>query len=498
MGYSPPVFLGVFTQLHVWLPQAGVFRNRTNAMTPVPQAPELPDNLPPQVVAYIHALEATITELRNTITQLQARINQNSTNSSKPPSSDGPTVKPAPPKPPSGKRRGGQPGHSKAERILLPPDEVHVLKPTTCRDCAQPLTGDDPTPAVHQVQEIPVVKPHVTEYRCHRLRCPHCGTTTVAAVPSEATTGYGPRVQATAALLTGVCRLGKRPVSQLFDDLFGLPISPAMVCKLQHQTAAALASVADEALIYTRGQPANVDETGWKQGRHRAWLWVAVTIFVAVFLIRPKRNRAAFDDLRAGSDQVHTTDRFPVYVHLAPHQRQVCWAHLRRDFQAMIDRANAGKTIGEQLLVCADRLFEHWYRVRDGTLSRSTFRSGYVRALRRQVSQWLQSGVACGCAKTAATCREILAVEASLWTFTRVVGVEPTNNAAEREVRHAVCWRKTSFGTDSEKGSRFVERILTVIASCRRQGRNVLAFLTHAITAHRTGTTHPTLLPAQL
>jgi transposase len=292
----------------------------------------------------------------------------------------------------------------------------------------------------------------------------------VAAVPVEATTGYGPRAQAVAALLTGSCRLGKRGTSRLFDDLFGLPLSPATVCTLQHRTAEALKPVAEEALLYTRGQPANVDETGWKQGRDRAWRWAAVTTFVVAFLIRKTRGRTAFDDLRGGSTAVHTTDRFPVYAHLDPHKRQLCWAHLRRDFQAMVDRGGSGAAIGAPLLACSDALFEHWYRVRDGTLARSTFRS---------------------------TCGELLPVEASLWTFARVVGVEPTNNAAEREVRHAVCWRKTRFGTDSERGSRFVERILTVIASCRRQKRNVLAFLIDAVTAHRTGAKAPTLVPAE-
>jgi len=141
-------------------------------------------------------------------------------------------------------------------------------------------------------------------------------------------------------------------VSQLFDDLFGLPMSPAPVCTLQHRTAAALLPVAEEALKYTRAHPANVDETGWKQGRDRAWLWVAVTTLVVAFLIRRTRSRSAFDDLRDGSTQVHTTDRFPVYTHLAAHKRQVCWAHLRRDFQAMIDRASAGTEIGKQRLLC--------------------------------------------------------------------------------------------------------------------------------------------------
>lgn len=466
-------------------------------MTPVPQPPELPSDLPPAVVAYIRALEATITALQAKVTELDARLNQNSSNSSNPPSSDPPGAKPAPPKAPSGQRRGGQPGHPKAERTLLPPDQIQTLKPDACRRCAHPLTGDDPNPAVHQVHEIPVIRPHVVEYRCHRLRCPQCGVTTVASVPAEAVTGYGPRAQAVSAMLTGSCRLGKRAVSRLFDDLFGLPISPAQVCKLQHTTSAALARIAEEALSYTRGHPANVDETGWTQGRQRAWLWVAVTTLVVAFVIRRTRGRSAFDDLRAGSAQVHTTDRYPVYAHLPVHRRQVCWAHLRRDFQAMVDRAGDGVEVGAQLLRCSDRLFEWWYRVRDGTRRRSTFRRVDVPPLRRRVAAWLRTGTACACAKTAAVCRELLAVEPSLWTFARVPGVEPTNNAAEREVRHAVCWRKTSFGTDSEQGSRFVERILTVVASCRRQGRNVLVFLTDAVTAHRYGTQPPTLIPTE-
>jgi transposase len=292
-------------------------------MTPVPQPPELPDHLPAPVVAYIRALEATIAERTAQVTDLTARLNQNSTNSSKPPSSDGPHVKPAPPQPPSGKRRGGQPGHPKAERTLLPPDEIRTLKPSTCRDCARPLIGDDPHPAVHQVHEIPVAKPHVTEYRCHRLACPHCGTTTVAPVPAEAATGYGPRAQAVAALLTGSCRLGKRGTSRLFDDLFGLPLSPAAVCTLQHRTAEALKPVAEEALLYTRGQPANVDETGWKQGRNRAWLWVAVTTLVVAFLIRKTRDRRAYDDLRGGLDG-------------GPHDRPVPGVHAPRHAQASV------------------------------------------------------------------------------------------------------------------------------------------------------------------
>ena len=289
--------------------------------------------------------------------------------------------------------------------------------------------------------------------------------------------------------------MGKRAISQTMDDLFGLPISPAAVCDLQQKTAAALEPVHAEAVAYTRTQPANVDETGWKQGKSSAWLWAAVTATVTAFVIRLHRNRAAFDDLVGPSPPVLTTDRYSVYTHLPGDRRQVCWAHLRRDFQALIDRRNAGSEIGDALLVHANILFEQWQRVRDGTLSRAEFCSQHADWLRVEVRTLLERGTASSCPKTAGTCREILAVEASLWTFASVAGVEPTNNAAERAIRHAVCWRKTSYGTDSEAGSRFVERVLTVVASCRQQGRNVQTFLLEAIQAARIGATPPSLVP---
>lgn len=342
---------------------------------------------------------------------------------------------------------------------------------------------------------MPEVRPHVTEYQRHRLSCPHCRAITCAPLPIDAVGGYGPRTQAITALLAGGHRLGKRAISQVMTDLFGLPISAAAVCDLQKRTAAVLEPVHAEALQYARTQPANVDETGWTQGRARVWLWAAITTLVTAFVIRPKRDRHAFNALMGPAPPVLTTDRFSVYAHLPGDKRQICWAHLRRDFQAMIDRKNAGRDIGESLLMHADIVLEHWQRVRDGPLTRRGFRQSHLGWLRAEIQHLLRSGSASPCAKTAATCREILAVESSLWTFASTAGVEPTNNAAERAVRHAVCWRKTSYGTDSEAGSRFVERMLTVVASCRQQSRNVLGFLIDAIQAARSGGSSPSLLP---
>jgi len=467
-------------------------------MMPPPLQPELFATLPPAVQAYIRYLEALagqVAGLTARVAELEAKLKQYSGNSHQPPSSDGPHVKPAPPKKPSGKPRGGQSGHPKHERVLLPADETHDHKPKRCTKCCATLAGDDPEPIIDQVIELPEKLRHVIHYRRHRLCCSHCQAITTADPVPEAASGFGPKLTAATVYLSGVGRLGKRTIRTLFADLFQIPMATGSVCKLEARVSAALKTVCEEAWDYTRGKDAGVDETGWKQGKDKAWLWVAVTQWVTVFLIRLKRNRVSFNDLIGPKPGILTTDRFPVYTHLKPDKRQVCWAHLRRDFQAMIDRKNEGSEIGEALLAHADILFEHWQKVRDGTRKRRWFERKYVGWLREEVRLLLKQGTGCACALTARTCRDILKVEASLWTFASAAGVEPTNNAAERAVRDAVCWRKTSYGTDSERGSRFVERVLTVVASCRAQGRSVLEFLTRAVDPRRDHADKLTLLP---
>jgi transposase len=238
----------------------------------------------------------------------------------------------------------------------------------------------------------------------------------------------------------------------------------------------------------------NVDETSWKLAGGRCWLWAAATATVAAFVVHARRSAAGLTALLgeviAG---IIGSDRWSVYQRLAPERWQVCWAHLKRDFQAMVDRNNAGSAIGADLLALTAAPFEWWHRVRDGTLSRRSFRR-YVASLREDVLAVLEQGCACGCAQTAATCRELLAVEQSLWTFTRVEGVEPTNNHIERVLRLAVLWRKKSFGSQSAGGCRFVERLLTVVQTRRLQGRPVLDYLYEALVAHRAGLPAPKLI----
>ncbi|MBV8270095.1 MAG: transposase, partial [Planctomycetaceae bacterium] len=198
--------------------------------------------------------------------------------------------------------------------------------------------------------------------------------------------------------------------------------------------------------------------------------------------------------LGARDGPIAVTDRFSAYDWIAPGSRQICWSHLRRDFQAMIDRGGAAEPIGRRLLSLSHRLFRWWHRLEAGEVDRKRFRAARTR-LRREVKTTLGDGARCACPTTVGSCAEILRVEESLWTFTRVAGVPPTNNAAGRAERHAVIWRRISGGTDSANGSRFVERMVTVVATCRQQGRGVLDYLTSCFQAARSGQAIPSLLP---
>jgi transposase len=244
---------------------------------------------------------------------------------------------------------------------------------------------------------------------------------------------------------------------------------------------------------YVRTQHANVDETSWREGGRKAWLWVVVTPLVTLFHIAATRcGKVAGQLLGSAYRQVVTSDRWKAYHRFR--RRQFCWSHLRRDFQAMIDRRNGGAPIGKKLLDLSDRMFAWWHRVRDGTLGRSSFQVS-ISGLRAEVREALTQGTACGCPQTAATCRDLLANEPKLWAFVWQEAVEPTNNAAERALRHAVLWRKGSGGTDSRRGSRFVERVLSVRETCRQQGRGLLEYLVDCCRAQVEGKPAPSLVP---
>jgi transposase len=469
--------------------------------------PPLPDSLwksaSPElqaaVLVLVQSYEDRLALLENRLHDLENRLKLNSTNSSKPPSSDPIGMKRKPPAPPSGKKRGGQPGHRKARRTLVPPEKVREAfecKPAACRRCGHGLSGNDPEPRIHQVAELPRIEPIVDEYRLHRLTCPACRATTCAALPAGVPTGcFGPYLQAVLAMFAGVYRLSKRQIRQVAADLFTLSISTGMISKLERRSAVALEAPYHElAIAVHQARATNIDETSWRECFGKVWLWATVTPLFTVFTIAKNRSgEVARALLGSEDDQIVSSDRFSAYDWIMARCRQICWAHLRRDFQAMIDRGGDGETIGRRLLSLSNRLFRHWHRVRDGTREWESFGKSMSR-LCRQVKQALEEGSRCSCAKTAATCFEILKVEEGLWTFARVKGIEPTNNAVERALRHAVIWRRISGGTDSAAGSRFVERMLTVVATCRQQGRNILDYLSTCFEANCRGQALPSLL----
>jgi transposase len=342
---------------------------------PLPQP--IWDQLPPEAQAAVSVL---VQSFERRIADLEERLGKNSTNSSRPPSTDPPSVKRRPPAPASGKKRGGQPGHHRKARPLVPPEQVRQVidcKPPQCRWCHQPLQGDDPEPIRHQVAEVPPVQPTVDEYRLHRLTCPRCRTATCATLPPGVPQGsFGPRLRAILSVLAGGYRLGKRPVRQLAFDLLGLTISVGMICRLERQSADELEAPVEELREYVReAAVAHIDETSWWQGRDKMWLWAAVTRLVTVFTIAPSRGAdVAKKVLGTDAKKVVISDRLKSYGWIKRHQ--FCWAHLDRDFQAMVDRGGESAEVGRLLLGHSERLFDWWHRVRDGTMARATLR-GY-------------------------------------------------------------------------------------------------------------------------
>ncbi len=283
------------------------------------------------ILALVEFYELRLAKLEARVNDLENRLKLNSTNSSKPPSSNPIGMKRKPPASPSGKKRGGQPGHRKAHRALVPPEKIRGTthcKPTACRRCGHELCGDDPEPLIHQVAELPKIEPIVDEYRLHRLTCPGCGETTCAALPPGVPTGcFGPYLQAVLAVLAGAYRLSKRQIQQLVSDLFTLSISTGMVSKLERQSAIALEAPYNElATSVHKSSVVNIDETSWRENRHKAWLWATVTSFCTVFTIAKSRSgEVAAALLGSKDDQVVGSDRFSAYEWIKAFGRQVCW-----------------------------------------------------------------------------------------------------------------------------------------------------------------------------
>jgi len=451
---------------------------------------------------------------------LREQLQRNSQNSSQPPSQDPPRGFKAKPKEKSEKQRGGQPGHRGHERKLYPSEQCQSVEnyyPSHCIHCGHRLRGEDLQPLRIQIVEIPPLTPIVNEHRFHARVCDCCGQGTRAVVEDIVNgRGYGERLSAVVALLSGEYRQSHGMVQRLLSELFGIEVSIGSINQLRQEMSEAVADAVEQAHRYVQHQSTvGSDETSFRQGNgdgqnptgKQGWLWVLVTPLVCYFQVCLSRAQATAQQLLGeGFTGNLISDRYGAYNWLEVRQRQVCWAHLKRDFTKIAERDDGDSAaLGAALLEQQKALFEQWYQVRDGTLLRAAFIEA-VKPIRLTVKSLLEQGANYAIApeekspraKTARTCQQLLKVEPALWLFVTTVGVEPTNNDAERALRPAVLWRKSSFGSQSATGSLFVSRMLTVVTSLRLQQRHVLDFLTQACRAKRLQQPAPSLLPTTL
>jgi transposase len=388
-------------------------------------------------------------------------------------------------------------------KTRVPAERVnHIVRyvPETCRSCAAKLPAEpqpgDPEPTWHQVAELPKIAAEITEYQGHARTCSCCGTVTRATIPADVRAhSVGPKLTATMGYLVGLHGVSKRGVEEMVEHVFDVSIALGTVANREQELSDALIPAHEEARAAIADAPVkHVDETGWKQAGKKRWLWAAATNTVAYFLIHPCRNLSALHrvvgEKLAG---ILVSDRWCVYDEWSVERRQLCWAHIKRNWEKRIERGGANRRVGEAWLAVQHRVFELWHAFRGGGFSRAEL-DERMEPLVEELGEVLWSGIRSRDRGLARFCARLQSNSTALWTFVAVEGVEPTNNRAERVQRRAVLWRRRSFGCHSAEGCRFVERLLTVVQTLRQQGRSVLAFLTETIIAHRAGTPAPQLI----
>lgn len=447
-------------------------------------------------------LEALVRSQAEEIRELRRQVKQNSSNSSLPPSSDLPHQKPARQKKKSGRRRGAQPGHEPHQRRRVPPERVDRVidhYPERCRHCGDAFTvhRSERRPERRQVIEVPPIRALVTEHRLHRLRCRSCGTRTRGRAPAAVVgpVSFGARLVALCAMLTVRLRASRRNLQRVLGDL--LDVEPPCVGQVQtllEEASAACLGAYAEVRTRMRASPAvGVDESGWSlRGRPR-WLWTAVTGELSFFRLAERRSGWARQRLLGrGYSGIVTSDRLGAYNALPPPKRQLCWAHLRRDFAAWQDYSGSAEEVASAAEQCAEELFRHWHAFRDGACSRTQLRER-LEPVQKRLRESLEAGPSCEVSRVRKNCKQLLALWPALWSFATYAEVEPTNNEAERALRAGVIWRKTSFGSGSGRGMRMVERLLTVAETCKKQKRDLLTYLSAAIDAHRSNRLAPSV-----
>jgi len=454
------------------------------------------------VVEVLLAMDRRIQQLEARVEKLERQLAKNSRNSSLPPSSDPPGKRQSPRgKDRSGRSQGAQPGHEGRGRDLLPAcavDEVIEHWPKRCR-CGHVFSVDERQPAGeparHQVEELPALTVRVIEHRSQRVRCPGCGGAARGQLPPEVTgSAFGPGLQAAIATLSVRNRVSRRDVVELAEEHFAARISTGTVDAILARAGEALAEPHEDLLQRVRGARAlHVDETGWRTAGKRRALWGAFTRRHAVFAIAPDRHEDRAKDLLADTRAIVTSDRWWAYAHLPLARRQICWAHLKRDFTAHAEGLGAEKEFGEAGLELCERAFWAWKvfaHTRDRRQLKLTVRSlqrEFKPIIRRYAAKRARNKYCRGMA------RNLLKAWPALWTFAKHPDVEPTNNHAERALRAAVIYRKLSFGSQSEGGERRIERLLSTHTTCRLQQRSLFAYLADALSAHARGDPVPLL-----
>jgi len=453
--------------------------------------------------ARIAELERMLQALTQRVAELESRLKTNASNSSTPPSANPLNADKPVKKKKSKRKRGGQPGHPPHLKQLLPPEcitRTESIFPEVCGTCQTRLPRkagpNDPEPKRFQTVELPPIVVEVVEYQAHARTCPRCSEVTEAVIPAAIRShSVGPRLTATLSYFSGCHGVSKRGVEEIAETVIGVPIALGTVANLEQEVSTALEPAHREALeAVQRAEVKFADETSWKLWGKLCWLWAAATAGVAVFVIHAKRSAQGLQAILGETiDGIVHSDRWHVYLQVPEERRQLCWAHLKRDFQRIVDCGGPSVGVGRRGLRIVKDLFAAWHKFQTGTIARPRLRA-LIAPLQHRFSKTLLDGALGDDARVAKFCENLIYLEPALWTFATVDGVEPTNNFMERLVRLAVLWRRRSFGCNSEAGCRFVERILTVVQTCRLNAKNTLEYLAKAVHARRSGQECPKLL----
>ena len=452
------------------------------------------------VVEVLLRMDRRIRQLEARVEKLERELKKSSRNSSRPPGADPPSS-PARSKDPSGRQQGAQDGHEGCGRPLLPAwavDEIIEYWPERC--CCGHVFAEAECvpvgrPVCHQVEELPPITVRVSEHRCQRLRCPACGRRRRAQLPvGVASSSFGARLHAAVATLSVRNRVSRRDAAELVEELFGARISSGAVDAILTRTAQALADPHDDLLGRLRASRAlNMDETGWRTAGQRRALWGLFSAEHAYFSVQSDRHEDHAKELLATTKAIVTSDRWWAYTHLPLSRRQLCWAHLKRDFTAHTEGLAAEKEFGEHGLVLCERVFWAW-EVYQHTNDRAKL-TRTIRSLRRTYKPIIRSYAtkrACN-KRCRGMARNLLKAWPALWTFASHDSVQPTNNHAERALRSAVIYRKLSLGSQSKDGEQRIARLLSAHTTCRLQHRSLFAYLTDIVAAHARGDPVPML-----